>query len=174
MPQQKNKIFWFLQRSLDALTRSIFKFGSLLFFASMVLMITVDTTLRYLANSPIFGGNEIVGLLLLMSLLVALPHCWRGENYIRMDLLYQRYGRLHKSLVDILSALGALTFGGLLAFRGFQTVGEYARFEKATSLLEIPLWPLSIAVFVFCGLFCVSVVITLIGSISSRRSEGGD
>ena len=58
----------------------------------------------------------VVGFVLLIAFLVGLQHSWHGDYHVRMDLLYQRYRVRAKLLVDGLAGVGALAFGGLLAY----------------------------------------------------------
>ncbi|MDE0385991.1 MAG: TRAP transporter small permease [Defluviicoccus sp.] len=158
------------QSALDRFTRHLFFFGSLASFMAMVLLIALDTILRYFFNAPIFGAQEVVGLGLLIAFLVALPHSWHGNYHVRMDLLYQRYGRRAKLLVDGLAGIGALAFGGLLAYQGYFTISRYMASRKTTSLLEIPYWPFSVCVGVFATVFCLSVVVNLIRAFRTPGS----
>ena len=159
------------QTALDRFTRHLFVFGSIATFMAMVLLIAGDTILRYFFNSPIFGAQEIVGLGLLIAFLLALPHSWHGNYHVRMDLLYQRYSTRTKLLIDGLAGIGALAFGGLLAYQGYFTISRYMTSNKATSLLEIPYWPFSICVFLFATIFCLSVIANLIRAFRARSSR---
>ena len=156
--------------ALDRVTRRLFVYGSVASFMAMVLLIALDTILRYFFNAPIFGAQEIVGLGLLIAFLVALPHSWRGDYHVRMDLLYRRYDARTRLLIDAVAGVGALAFGGLLAYRGYFTISGYLNSSKATSLLEIPYWPFSACVFVFATVFCVSVAVNLLRAFRAARS----
>lgn len=159
------------QSGLDCFTRHLFVFGSVASFMAMVLLIALDTILRYFFNAPIFGAQEIVGLGLLIAFLMALPHSWHGNYHVRMDLLYQRYGARTKLLIDGLAGVGALAFGGLLAYRGYLTISSYRASGKATSLLEVPYWPFSACVCVFAAVFCLSVIVNYIRAFRALGSR---
>ena len=73
-------------------------------------------------------------------------------------------------MVDGLAGVGALAFGGLLAYQGYVTISRYMASNKATSMLEIPYWPFSICVGVFAALFCLSVIVNLIRAFRARWS----
>ena len=68
------------QSVLNRFTWHLFVFGSVASFMAMVLLIALDTILRYFFNGPIFGAQEIVGLGLLIAFLLGIIYLtgWVG------------------------------------------------------------------------------------------------
>lgn len=155
------------------------RFTALLFGASMVVVLTgmtlligLDVILRVFVGTPVRGTHDMVGLSLLMLVLLALPHSWRGGYHVRMDMFYGAMPDWLRRAVNVLSALTAIVFAVILAYQAWALLPRIQRIGSSSVTLGIPFWPFTIAIMVSAGLFAVSVLIDLALSLFGRRRHG--
>ena len=107
----------------------------------MMLLVAADVAGRYLFNSPIGGGYELVQLLMGVLVFSALPLVSRFNEHIGIGLLdgwfHGAADRIRRVFVHLFSAI-ALAFVGWRL--GVQAL-KLARNGDATAVLALPLAP---------------------------------
>ncbi|MCT8973532.1 TRAP transporter small permease [Microbaculum marinisediminis] len=128
---------------------------AIIIFAMMSLTF-VDVFFRYFFNAPIPGSFEIVQFLLALLIFSALPLVSGAGGHITVDLFEHmirgRAGRVRRIGVDIVNICGVALIGYLM-WRQAQT---FARYEKVTGYLELPLAALAY------GLTALAVVLLFV------------
>lgn len=158
-------------RYFDMFTSFLFRWGAVSMIMCMTAVIAVDTIGRYIFSAPIDGSADIVSQLLLVLFLVLLPHSFRGDQHIRMDLFYVGFSKRPRRVVNLISALGTLLFASLLAIRAWANIDHHRQVGAGTQQLGIPLWPFDILIVVSCVLFAISVILS---TASNILGETGD
>ena len=108
----------------------------------LMFLTTADATFRYLFNSPITGAYEITEkYLITMGIFLAFSYAYRGDVFIRVSFLVDRFPPAAKLIVDYAAQILTL---GYCAFFAVATLNEAinSMWEGSTlSAVPIPLAP---------------------------------
>ena len=119
---------------------------------AMMALIFVDVFLRYGFNKPLPGAFEIEQFMLALLVFLSLPIVvWTDEN-ISVALFANWFrGRAAKVLKTCIMVVNvaALCLLGQLVLRQFTSMQDS---EMATGFLEIPIYPLAMAMFLLVAL----------------------
>ena len=132
-----------------AITRRV-AFAGVIAMLAIALITTADVLLRWLANAPIHGLNEIVGMGMAVAVAATLPAGASQRVNLTIDLLQDRISERALAWLKVGGALLLLVFYALLAWR----IGVYAQKLQArgaeTIFVQMPLAPFvwTIAAFV--------------------------
>lgn len=141
-----------LDRWSERVSFELFRFGIYVTMPALVVLVTLDVTLRYVFNAPLQWARDVNGLLLLVSIFTALPHAWDRSYHIRMEVFYSRFPPERRRLADVLSSLAGVLFFGLMAVQAARFVPFMIQTGETGEDLRAPLWPfmgvLSICAFV--------------------------
>lgn len=160
-----------IARLYDRFTGGIFAVSMVLMLTIMTLLIGLDVILRFAFGTPIRGTHDLVGLCMLMLFLLGLPHSWRGEHHVRMDMFYRAMSPGVRRIVDIFSALAAIVFAVMLAYQAYRYIPSLQRIGSSTVTLRIPYWPFAIVIFASAVLFAISVVFDLALTLFRRKGR---
>lgn len=158
---------------VDRAAFGILLWGSIFLIVFMTLLIGLEALLRTFLGISIFGAHDIVGISLILLFLLALPYSWAGDYHVRMDMLYRTYGRVPRLIVDLVGLVGALAFGGFIAWQAWLYVPSFMRIGTASPLLKIPYWPLAATICLFSTLFCLAAIHNMVRR-AIRPSRGDD
>lgn len=142
-------------------------FGSLLIFAIMVLILA-DVASRNLANKPIHGVAEMVGMSVIVVVFSQLASTVRHNRMARADIFIdgfrQRNPRAGAALTALWSVMGVIACGVILyatwpllakAWTGNEFVGT-------VGLFTFPEWPLRAAIVTGAGLTLLQYVALIV------------
>jgi TRAP-type C4-dicarboxylate transport system permease small subunit len=153
----------------DKVTHGLFVVSMVLLLTGMSLLIGMDVILRVFFGSPIRGVHDLVGLGLLSLFLLGLPHSWRGEHHVRMDMVYMAMGPRMKTVINVLGGLAAAIFALLLAYQAYRYIPHVMRVGSSSVTLRIPYWPFTIMVMVTSIMFALSIIQDMILSAFYRK-----
>lgn len=112
--------------------------------ASIMFLMLIDVTGRYLFNAPLPGAAEIIELAMGVCVFAALPLVTASNEHIRLDYLSNaargRVQALTNALVGTISAAGM----GLLAWRIVDKALSIIRYGDTTPFLNIPMAPIAL------------------------------
>jgi C4-dicarboxylate transporter, DctM subunit len=159
--------------ALDRLHRRSLAITQRVALAGVVTMLAValltvgDVLLRWLANRPIHGLNEMVGMGMAVAVAATFPAGAAQRVNLTIDLLTNRISNRALGWLKAVAALLLLIFYALLTWR----VGVYAlslqRRAAETVFVSLPMAPFVWAVAVFLG---ASVLIQIIHVFMAVRS----
>ncbi|MBK7062083.1 MAG: TRAP transporter small permease subunit [Rubrivivax sp.] len=136
--------------------------GGVLILAAAVL-VSVDVTLRKLANVTLGGADELSGYALAIGSTWSFAFVLLNRGNVRIDALYQRLPRAGAALCDVLAVVALLAFGGVVAWYGWGVVAQsWASNSHSNSALAVPLvvpqvlWWLGYVWFMACGLLLLA------------------
>lgn len=137
----------------------------------LMLLITLDITLRFVFNSPLSGVTEIVEISIVTILYLQLAHTLKVGRITRSDALYGSILRKWPSVGNIMGILFhlagvglmvAIVMGGwpkwLQAYHGGHFVGN-------TGVFTFPEWPQRLALVVGCTLLGIQFFLAVIDNI---------
>ncbi|MCB5364274.1 TRAP transporter small permease [Pusillimonas sp. CC-YST705] len=110
---------------------------------SIMVLMLLDVSGRYLFNSPVPGAAEIIELAMGITVFSALPLVTARNEHIRLDYLSQAlHGRVQaftNAIVGTISTAGM----GLLAWRIAEKALTLQRYGDTTPFLRIPISPIA-------------------------------
>jgi len=144
-----------LDRWSERISFELFRFGLYVTMPALVVLVSLDVTLRYVFNAPLQWARDVNGILLLVTIFSALPHAWDRAYHIRMEVFYERFSAGKRRIADILSSVSGVIFFGLMAVQAARFVPFMMQTGETGEDLDFPLWPF-MAVLSFCAVVVVA------------------
>lgn len=108
---------------------------------SITGIICLSVVMRRLANSPLYYAEELVGLLLAVTLFFALPLVTLRRDHIRVTLLANNLSNRGKQYLDIFAGIVGLSFLCWLLYECIEWMSFAVRLNLKTEASSIPLVP---------------------------------
>jgi TRAP-type C4-dicarboxylate transport system permease small subunit len=131
--------------------------GGLLILAA-ALLVSVDVTLRKLANTTLGGADELSGYALAIGSTWSFAFVLLARGHVRIDALYQHLPRKLAALCDLIAIVALLVFASLIAWHGAGVLAQsWDLGARSNSSLAVPLavpqalWWIGYAGFVVCA-----------------------
>lgn len=129
---------------LSAIAQTVAGACAAISLASIMFLMLIDVTGRYLFNAPIPGAAEIIELAMGITVFAALPLVTARNEHIKLDYLSQAArGRVH-ALINALATCISVAGMGLLAWRITDKALTVARYGDTTPFLKIPIAPIAL------------------------------
>lgn len=137
--------------TIDKLSRGLHWVGVYIGIPVLIVILSIDVSLRYIFNSPLIWGSEVSALILSIVFFASLPQITGAGGHIRMDMLYRLMGPRMKGITDAATGLCGAIFAMLLVWQSFKSAIEMYRWGEGAEMIDIPYWPF--AMFAgMCGL----------------------
>ncbi len=131
--------------------------GGLLILAA-ALLVSVDVTLRKVANTTLGGADELSGYALAIGSTWSFAFVLLARGHVRIDALYQLLPRRLAAACDLISIVALLAFASLIAWHGAGVLAQsWSLGARSNSSLAVPLalpqalWWIGYAGFVVCA-----------------------
>jgi len=131
--------------------------GGLLILAA-ALLVSVDVTLRKLANTTLGGADELSGYALAIGSTWSFAFVLLARGHVRIDALYQWLPRKLAAACDLVALVALLVFASLIAWHGAGVLAQSWQLgARSNSSLAVPLavpqalWWIGYAGFVVCA-----------------------
>jgi TRAP-type C4-dicarboxylate transport system permease small subunit len=131
--------------------------GGLLILAA-ALLVSVDVTLRKLANTTLGGADELSGYALAIGSTWSFAFVLLARGHVRIDALYQLLPRKLAAACDLIAIAALLVFASLIAWHGAGVLAQSWQLgARSNSSLAVPLavpqalWWVGYAGFVVCA-----------------------
>jgi TRAP-type C4-dicarboxylate transport system permease small subunit len=154
-----------------ALVSRVFNSIGMVFLILLMLVITADVILRASLNKPIHGAIEISQFMMLIVVFLALAYTQHAKAHIAVDLLYTRFPKIVKSVIDILIYILSLGIVSLMTWQALVYTNRLNETNKISDILMVPIAPFEIIVLAGLGLFGLVLFIDLIHSIGKVFSR---
>jgi TRAP-type C4-dicarboxylate transport system permease small subunit len=151
--------------------------GGLLILAA-ALLVSVDVTLRKLANTTLGGADELSGYALAIGSTWSFAFVLLARGHVRIDALYQLLPSKLAAACDVVALVALLAFASLIAWHGAGVLAQsWSLGARSNSSLAVPLavpqalWWLGYAGFVLCAalLLLRGVVALLAGDLAQAN-----
>jgi TRAP-type C4-dicarboxylate transport system permease small subunit len=133
-----------------------------LIFPSLFILVLSDISLRYLFNNPLSWSHEILGLLLFCAFSLHLPYCFKENEVLRADLIYQYLSSQSRKYLNTLSAVLITSFAVILIYQGGLYGYEMYLYEEQAYHFAIPYWPFALLFTCCSGLIGCQSLLKLI------------
>ena len=141
---------------------------SVLIIFIMMVSITVDVGLRFLAGSPIIGVVELNRTLLVVVVFFTLGYAQIRKQHINVEFLINKLSEKRKTMVLILNTLLALVIAAMITYGSFSAAYvSTIEGEHEVGLLNYPVWPGRIALAVGLFMLCLQYVVDILKGFSS-------
>jgi TRAP-type C4-dicarboxylate transport system permease small subunit len=158
-----------MHRHLDAALRAAQRVahagalgGGLLILAA-ALLVSVDVTLRKLANTTLGGADELSGYALAIGSTWSFAFVLLARGHVRIDALYQLLPRKLAAACDLIAIVALLAFASLIAWHGAGTLAQSWHLgARSNSSLAVPLavpqalWWIGYLGFVICAILLLA------------------
>lgn len=117
---------------------------------------------RYVLETPLKWGDEMLGYLLVLMVMSGAAEALRRGDHISIDLLSGRTGGLSRKMFDSLSCLAVIAFSTLLAVSSYETVlFSYDFGSFSPGYLEAPMWLPQLPLLIGSALLGVTALLRL-------------
>ncbi|WP_282153354.1 TRAP transporter small permease [Ruegeria atlantica] len=160
-----------LKRLSDFLTGILAVCAAIGIFALMALVF-VSVFFRYVLNQPIIGTEDLMSLMLGMTIFTAFPTVTLSRGHIAVDLLTGPFkkvptiDRIRLIAIDV----GVITMIGFMAMRLWDQAVRYLKRGTTSNALDLPLYPF---VYAFTTLLLLTAVLFALRAIRDLGGKSG-
>jgi TRAP-type C4-dicarboxylate transport system permease small subunit len=154
---------------IDKVTRTVALYAGGIVLATLMTVIIVDVTGRYLFNSPLDGALDMTTVLLVLSVACAISYGARTGAHVTADMVTTLVGPTFELYSGILIKILATAMVSIWSYRLWVTGSVSGRLEESTQLLNIPFEPIYKALSLGVGLYAVVLAIETITLIRTGR-----
>ena len=127
--------------AITRLNRTIGRWCSLAVLIIFVLLLA-DVVMRSLVGQPAIWTAELATLIFGAYASIGGGFLLAERGHVNVDILYGKFSRRRKALVDILTWPLFVLFVGVLLWQGYEITAEaIADLERSNSVWKAPLWP---------------------------------
>jgi len=155
------KINNILRNVVYPLSRIINIFGSIILLGMMFITM-VDVILRYLLNYPIPGAYELVQLMLVLVVFFGLAYTATQKGHIVVEILFLVLPKTVQAIIAIMTSILGIGIFIVAVVSVVQLINVHVDSHAVSGVLEIPLYPISIAVAFGIALLCLVLLTEMI------------
>ena len=144
-----------LVRKISGIPRLLELTASTVLLPTIVLLVTIDVSIRSVGAGGLSWSHELLGLLLLVFFLMGLPYCAQRNELIHVDLLVRFFPTGAVAWIRHLSNLLSAGIGGLLSYQAAVTGLDMFAYDDGMVTLPIPLWPFAYTVAALAAIWAV-------------------
>jgi TRAP-type C4-dicarboxylate transport system permease small subunit len=143
----------------------------------MAAMITVDVLMRYFANYPLLGVDEIAGFLQTLVVFWGITYTFRQGGHIRVDLVITHLPAVARGWLRVFTLLLGLGLLAIVTWVTLQTALTSLRYGRVSAVMLYPLWPPMLLIPTGLALMGVAMLADLVRQVRvltgppSGRSE---
>lgn len=138
-----------------------------------LLLVCYAVAMRYLFNKPQSWSDEAVGLLIVVSVMLAVPEAQRRGEHIGVDLITERVKGTRRRALMIFGMLTVVATSIILISEGLDMVA-FTRMVGivSNSLPEIPLWAIQAFIPLGAALLLLVTVAQIAAYLTGREPAG--
>ncbi len=142
----------------------ILSFGAL----AMFLLVMKEVIGRYFFNHPTVWGNELTQLIFGVYIVLSGGYVMRWEGHVNVDIIYARFFRRTKAIVDIVTSVLFFLFCGMMIVYGGSLAWEsLAGLEHSHSAWDPPIYPVKLMIPLGAMLLLIQGMAKLIRDITA-------
>lgn len=149
------------------------KWACVLPIAVILVLTFIDVFMRYVFARPVTGATEIIRFCMALSVFAGFPILTRDRGHITVslidNLLKPHALRIKQALCDFISLLALV----LLAWRLWDQAQLYIHSQAATIVLDLPMAPLTFALFGFAVLTAILLAAASLRSLRATSATRG-
>lgn len=140
---------------------------------TLMALVFISVFFRYVLNDPIVATEDLMALLLGLTIFTAYPAVTLGRGHIKVDLLtapFKRFPRINRIRLIIID-LGVVAMSGFMALRIWDQAVRYQDRETLSNTMEWPLYPY---VYGYASLLLLAAVLFLVRALRDRGNSADD
>ena len=138
----------------------------------MMLLTVVDVTGRFFKH-PIFGSVELVGFLAVIVIAAAMPHTYKINGHVGVEILTRLLPRKTRLLIDLFTRSLTLILFSLAAWQMFAYTRDMQQAHEVSMNLEIPLHYIVLVLAVSLVFFSGTILQQIVDTINQLRKGDG-
>ena len=147
------------------------KYVALWVLAGMMFLTFTDVLLRYLFNSPVPGGDELIEFMMAIVVTFCLAYTAHERSHVGVDLLITRLSKKTRKLIGCITSFLTLGLFILICWQTIILISEdyYSHLESA--VLYIPVYPFIATVAAGLAILCLILLtefLSLVGEVVSE------
>lgn len=155
-----------LVEKLAAWPSRIFGGISSLLILMILILVIYSVVQRYVLNTPLKWGDEMLGYLLVASIMLGAAEALRHGDHISIDLVSARAGPRARAYLNALSNIAVIAFAIVLGVSTWESISfAYAFGSYSPGYLETATWVPQIPMFVGAVLLGLVAFARLFASI---------
>ena len=135
-------------------------------FITIGFIVSYEVIMRYLFNSPTIWVNEVSRFLQIWATYLALTYSFHKNDFIRINVVYDRLNENGKKILDFISFIFILIFSSFVVYFGWLIAYDSLKVGRTSStILDVPSFLTELAIplcFAFLVLRVILEVITYI------------
>jgi TRAP-type mannitol/chloroaromatic compound transport system permease small subunit len=130
----------------------------------MIFILLWEVILRYSFNRPTIWAHELSGMLYAVSFLLGGAYALRWKAHVNVDIVYNRFSRRTKAIIDLVSWLFFYLFCGALLLESIESaLRAVLRLELSDTVWAPPIWPIKLCVPLAACLILLQGIIKTMG-----------
>jgi TRAP-type transport system small permease protein len=137
------------------------------FFGVIILLTILLVLMRYVFNSSIVGGNELMEYLFIYTTALGAAIAIGKRDHIAITYVIDKLGEPYRTAVDVLGLVLVAGINILIAVLSRHWILKVGSSESP--VMRVPMWSVQISVplgCVFAGVYCILVIIREIQNVS--------
>lgn len=143
----------------------------------VVVMLTAwSATSGVVFSRPLPGDVELTEMLTAVAVFMFLPYCQITGANVTADIFTARASERAVAALTLLSAVVAVIFSAVLAWRMYEGLRDYLEFVETTTILRVPIWYAYIPALISLGLLLLAAIATArdaLRGLASAEHSGG-
>ena len=128
-------------------------------FIAIGFIVSYEVIMRYLFNSPTIWVNEVSRFLQIWATYLALTYSFHKQDFIRINVIYDRLNENGKKILDFISFIFILIFSSFVVYYGWLIAYDSLKVGRTSStILDVPSFLTELAI-PLCFAFLVLRVI---------------
>ena len=147
------------------------KYVALWVLAGMMFLIFTDVLFRYLFNSPVPGGDELIEFMMAIAVTFCIAYTAHERSHIGVDLLLTRFSKKTRKLIGCITSFLTLILFILICWQTILLIFEDYHSHLTSSVLYIPVYPFIATVAVGLLILCLVLLaefLSLMGEVVSE------
>ena len=133
----------------------------------MIVVMTVDMTLRYFFSAPLSWGHELATMGLFTAFILGLMSAWIKRVHVKMEMLYEMAPNRLKRCGDVITAVCGLIVFAMLGWQGMRDIPYMVTVSEASEILGLPLWLFRLLTAVISILLCLQLLLFLVRAVQA-------
>ena len=155
--------------NLQSIITKILENILLLFFSVIILTTILLVILRYIFNTGIFGGNELISYLFIYTTAIGASVSIVKRDHIKITYFIDKLPEILRTIIDIIGHLLVIFINSVMIFYSLNWVKQAGVSESPT--LRVPMWVVQISVPIGCSLVIIYCIYLIIVDIFKNNKE---
>lgn len=152
------------------LVSSLLRSAGALALTLMMLITVADVAGRFFKH-PIFGSVEIVGFLAVAAVAAALPHTYKVDGHVGVEIITRLLPRKTRLALDLFTRTLTLIFFSVAAWQMFVYAKDIQQAGEVSMNLEFPLHYSILVLAVGLAFFSGTILRQIVDTVNQLKKE---